>query len=425
MRPSGWMEDGFALQLLRLPAESHRGHYEVICNEYLIPLFHHLFHLPSSPVFDARFWQSWRDYLEVNARYARAALAAPEPGPVFVHDFHLLAVAQSIRRASPSLDRPLLYFHHVPWCDAEYFSLLPRRVVDEIVASVTGYDVIAFNAARWRRNFLACCHAIGLPVTQEGGVLSADGRHVEVMVAPAPIDVAAVRSEAQQPATRRHFARLEHERAGRWALLRVDRVDPWKNVLNGFLAFESLMARRPELAGKLWFLAVLTPARTWSAEYRRYLRDSLVAARRINERFGGAGPEARNPVTVSLARGGGTDHARAFAGMQIADAVLITSFFDGLNIVAKESAVTSTRHSVLILSQNAGVFEQVGDAALPIDPCDPVGIGQAIERAYRMRQKERTARNQQVRRVVEAETPQDWVLAQLKAANLSRRQVAR
>jgi glycosyl transferase family 20 len=227
------------------------------------------------------------------------------------------------------------------------------------------HDVIAFNAMRWRLSFLACCRARGLRVTEDGDLVAGDGRRIKVIVAPSAIDVAGIRSTLEKPATRRHLERFEHERAGRWTLVRVDRVDPWKNILNGFVPVESLLTRWPELAGRIWFLALLTPARSWSAEYRRYLRECLSAARRLNERFAGPGPESPPAVTVSLARGTADDHERVFAGMRLADAVVVTSFFDGLNIVAKEAAVVSSRSPVLIVSRKCRRLRAIGGCGAP------------------------------------------------------------
>lgn len=410
--PHGWAEDGFAVQLLDLPRDAHRGHYEVVSVAYLLRLFHYLYQLPAEPLFDGTFWTAWAGFETVNRAFAEAVLSAPESGSILIQDVHLLAVGRSLRDASPTLTRPLVYFHHIPWCEPDYFGLLPAQVARQILDCMLAHDVVAFNASRWARSFLACCRAWGhRPV--EGGVVGPEGRLVRVLTCPVPLDVPAVRAELELPVTGGWLDRFERERAGRWGLVRVDRVDLWKNVVNGFLAFESLLSRRPELAERVWFLAVLSAARTWSPAYRGYLDESLAAAARVNQHFGRMAGGARDPVTIDLAREEDSDHARALGALGAADGVLVSSFFDGLNLVAKESVIASPRDPILLISRNAGVSEQMDDAALLIDPCDAVGLGREIERAYEMQAPERAARAVRMRQVVEGESPERWIEAQL------------
>ena len=50
-------------------------------------------------------------------------------------------------------------------------------------------------------------------------------------------------------------------------VVRVDRVDPSKNIVRGFEAFGLLLERHPELRGKVGFLALLAPSREDIPEY--------------------------------------------------------------------------------------------------------------------------------------------------------------
>ena len=50
----------------------------------------------------------------------------------------------------------------------------------------------------------------------------------------------------------------------------MDRLDPSKNVILGFRAYGLLLERRPDLLGRVRFLAFLVPSRQSIAEYLLY-----------------------------------------------------------------------------------------------------------------------------------------------------------
>ena len=410
--PDGRERDGYVLQVLEVPEAIHRGHYEVVSVEYLGRLFHYLFELAHAPVFTRAFAGAWRDYARVNALYAEAVLRAPGDDPVFVEDYHLMLVGREIRRLRPSFARPLPYFHHVPWCAPDYFALLPQAVRSEILSALLAHDSIAFHARRWARAFLDCCDRFLPEARVAEDAVAWEGRSVPVFAAPAPVDVAALARTARSPAADRWTARLSRLAAGRRTLVRVDRADLWKNPLRGFQAFELLLEQRPELAAEVCFLAVMTPTRTWVPEYRRYQEACERAARRINERFGRPAP-----VSLLMARDPRLpDHHRALGALRVADAVLVNPLFDGLNLVAKEAAVVSERDAVVVLSENAGSYEELAEGVLGINPFDVAQTADALGRALDMPARERRSRAATLKRAVRARTPEKWIREQLRAA---------
>jgi trehalose 6-phosphate synthase len=414
---------GVALSLLDLPSELHRQHYEVASVGYLGLLFHYLFEPAYTPVFDRRFLRAWEAYREVNRLYATQALRLLEEEVVVsVQDYHLmLLVAEMHRRQQASERLPSIYFHHIPWCEPDYFAMLPESVRDEILQGLVAHDVAAFHSRRWAASFTSCCERF-LP-----GAVCADDTvqwrdcSVRVLSSPAPLDVGRVQALLRDPRTEEWAGRFRQLQAGRWALVRVDRADLWKNVLRGFVALEALLDRRPELAERIWMLAILAPTRMWMAEYRRYLDACRTVVSRINERFTPSGSSAA-PVSLLVADNPQlADRHRALAGLRIADAVLVNSIFDGLNLVAKEGVVASDPGPVLILSRNAGAYDELGSAALAINPFDVAETAAAIERAFEMPPAERAARAGELRRTVLGRRPQDWVAEQLRACGRTSR----
>jgi len=190
-------------------------------------------------------------------------------------------------------------------------------------------------------------------------------------------------------------------------LVRVDRLDPAKNVVRGFEAYERMLERRPDMRGRTRFLSFLVPSRESLPEYQKYRQAVLDAAERINRRFGVAGgPE---PVTLFLQN----NVEAALAGLALADVVLINSLADGMNLVAKELTMAGSDDAVLVLSRTAGVAEAYRDWSLLVDPMDTEQTADALAEALTMPMEERRRRMAGMRAAVEAWTLEDWLMAQL------------
>ena len=164
-------------------------------------------------------------------------------------------------------------------------------------------------------------------------------------------------------------------------IVRVDRLDPSKNVADGFEAYDLLLRRHPELRSKVRFLAFLIPSRDSIPEYCQYKERVLALAESINHRYGT--PEWQ-PVTVFLEN----NRTRALAGLTLHDVLLVNSLADGLNLVSKEGSLLNERDGVLALSDMAGSYQELchgGPARQsprhrrhrddPVSGADYVGLG--------------------------------------------------
>jgi trehalose 6-phosphate synthase len=411
--PRGRDEGGFLLRLLDLPPDLHAMHYDAISNECLWFLFHYLFDVPNLPAFGRPFRKAWDGYRRVNELYATALVDAGRADAILVHDYHLLLVGALVRKKSRAR-RPILYFHHTPWCDPEYFSLLPDDIGREILESMLAYDVVGFHARRWAEAFASCCERF-LRADVSAETIKWRRRSVRMLVAPVPLDTDRLERDVADPQTQASIAEHAQMLTGRKLLLRVDRIDLSKNPLRGFLAYEELLSRRPKLADDVVFLALLYPSRLNVETYRRYFTECLGVVRRINEAFEGRTKTPDGPIQLHFQ----DQYHRSLGAMVSSDALLVNPVFDGLNLVAKEGAYVNERAGTLILSRNAGVFEQLGDPALAINPFDISETADAIEQALDMPGPERERRARRLRREAASDNPLDWAREQLQAAGLS------
>ena len=72
--------------------------------------------------------------------------------------------------------------------------------------------------------------------------------------------------------------------------------------------------------------------------------------------------------------------------------LLVNAIFDGLNLVAKEAPLVNARNGVLVLSENTGAHEELGEWAMTVNPFDVAGQAEAIHEALELPEDERARR---------------------------------
>ena len=90
---------------------------------------------------------------------------------------------------------------------------------------------------------------------------------------------------------------------------------------------------------------------------------------------------------------------------------------DGLNLVAKEGMIVNERDGVLALSRESGVWAELDEVALEVQPFDVSGTADVLHHALSMSADERRAHADAVRERVLRRTAADWFGDQVAAAN--------
>jgi trehalose 6-phosphate synthase len=93
--------------------------------------------------------------------------------------------------------------------------------------------------------------------------------------------------------------------------------------------------------------------------------------------------------------------------------LLVNAIFDGMNLVAKEAPLVNTRAGVLVLSENTGAHDELGEWALTINPFDLLGQANALYDALTMGEEERRRRLEAIRRHVTEHDITGWIESQL------------
>jgi trehalose 6-phosphate synthase len=293
---------------------------------------------------------------------------------------------------------------------------------EPLLRGLLGCDVVAFHTRRFARNFLACARELlDLPVDMEAGIVEVDGRRVAARHYPVSVDVDALEKLAVSEEVARHRVALTAQHLGQDAdghdkalIIRVDRTDPSKNIVRGFQAFDLALTQHPELVGRVTFLASLMPSRTDVPEYGDYLAAVGGIVAEVNARHGTGGWQ---PIDMRLQE----DLAFAVAAYQVADVLVVNSVNDGMNLVAKEAVLANVRDGVLLLSENAGAHEELGDFALTVHPFDIQQQAEAIVEALGMDVEVRRGMLAGAAQAVRDYDVERWLRRQVEDLWLSRR----
>ncbi|GHA52512.1 trehalose-6-phosphate synthase [Streptomyces purpurascens] len=388
-------EDG--VRMLDIPADVHADAYNGVANSVLWFVHHMLYQTPLEPVFDAEFRRQWTSYETYNRAFARAlAEEAAQGAAVVVQDYHLTLVPGMLRELRPDLR--IGHFSHTPWAPPEYFHMLPDDVAGQVLRGMLGADRLGFLTQRWADAFVACAErfADGLGGTRVG-------------VHGLGADADFLRKRAHEPDVEERMAALREQIGeGRRTIVRVDRTELSKNIVRGLLAYRTLLDSHPEWRERVVHVAFAYPSRQDLAVYRDYTAEVQRVSEEINAEYGTPG---WTPVVLNLK----DDFARSLAAYRLADVALVNPIRDGMNLVAKEVPVVSDAGCALVLSREAGAYEELGEDAITVNPYDVTGTAAALHEALSMRPEERAERGKRLAAAATALPPAQWFLDQLDA----------
>jgi trehalose 6-phosphate synthase len=408
--------DKVSINCVRVDDEVFRVYREDYCVRTLIWLFHYLLETSLSyrPAPGSRL--AWDAYQSVNQAFTDTLLKVHDNTPdevILVNDLHLLLVPGLFAQTVPKRNSKLAYFHHVPWCEPEYFGILPELQRTQILKSVLCADFVGFHSRRWALAFLACCQRY-LPNIHIDGTSVLFNDHITwLSVSPGTADKEALARLQVEPGTASWQQQLARQASGRRVIVRVDRMDLWKNHVRGFSAFERLLDRNPSLAADVWFCAIASPTRLQTERHRNYRAACESIVDRINRRFGASA----EVVSVFYPVGSQQARQQALAALSLGSIALVNPIWDGLNLVAKESVLLSEK-SRLVLSVNAGVHDQLAATSLSINPFDEEATADALAQAIEDTGANAAQLAQRARAALADESASTWLDALLNPSGV-------
>ncbi len=411
--------DGIKMRLVIADEDTYNQYYSTIANPLLWFIQHSMWDMTRSPVIDVNTWKAWNEgYTPMNELFADAVAECiadelkknERPIIVFPQDYHLYLFPKFLRERV-GYGVQIQPFVHIPWPGIDGWRILPREMREAILSGMLYSDRIgfqtkrdAFNFVQTARFYLEDAHTYGARdsiVYQE--------RKVHATNYPISIDSDAIEQLIHEPLAHLYKGQMLSQIGDRKLILRVDRVEPSKNILRGLQAYKAMLEAHPEHIGKVQKLALLVPSRMEVDEYQTYLRDIMAEAGMINAQFSS---EFWEPVRVIV----GENYHRALAAMQLYNVLLVNPLADGMNLVAKEGVLVNQRDGVLVLSEHAGAFYELGEYALIVSPFDVYSTANALHDALTMPEDERKRRAEALRAIVQNSNVHQWFERQVEDA---------
>jgi trehalose 6-phosphate synthase len=362
-----------------LTRRDYDQYYRGFSNSILWPACHSRGDLIS---FDRK---DYAGYLRVNAQFARRLVELLEPDDlIWVHDYHLLPFAQALRDLG--VRNPIGFFLHIPFPAPDMLRAVPPH--EELVRAMCAYDVLGFQTENDKQAFVDYIERRGLGSSGEDGVLHACGRVVKVGAYPIGVRPQALAQAAVDHSERPQVQALRTMLDGSKLIIGIDRLDYSKGLVERFQAFERLLEQTPSWQRRVSLLQIAPPTRTDVPAYKPLRHQLEQEMGRINGRFSQLDWTPIHYMNRKYER-------RLLMGLlRHAHVGFVTPLRDGMNLVAKEyvAAQNPDDPGVLVLSEFAGAAAELS-GALIVNPYDPTGMAQALDRALSMPLVERRARH--------------------------------
>lgn len=400
----------YTLRRIWLSEEEQDGYYYGFANEGLWPLCHIAF---IRPVFRETDWQH---YVSVNERFADAVVkeASQDDPIVLVQDYHFALLPRLICNRLPRAT--IVTFWHIPWPNSETFGICPWR--EEIIDGLLGSTILGFHTQFHCNNFLeAADRFMESRIDRERVSVTTSG--LETLIRPYPISIewppAAL--ETQLPVAECRV--LVRERYGlsphTVLLVGIERFDYTKGILDRMRALDDLLTREPGWKGKLVFIQAAAPTRTRLSNYSALQNEGLDLAEEINTRHGKGG---YRPIILSVRHHSPDEVYELF---RAADACIVSSLHDGMNLVAKEFVASrDDEQGVLILSSFAGASRELSEALI-VNPYDIASMADALRRALTMPEREQRERMRLMRELIRERNVYRWAAQMLLDASRLRK----
>ena len=395
----------YDLQPVMLSSEEVDNYYYGFSNEVLWPLFHD-FH--SRCKFKQEYWDV---YQKVNNKFAQQiSQACKEDDTIWVHDYHLLCVAQKLKELG--LHQKCGFFLHIPFPSPDIFCKLPWRF--EILKSLTEYDLLGLQTWHDVQNFLICLERLdfnfNIQENKQIASLELSNKQIKVGAFPISIDFDHFANYPAAEEEQHLISNLYNPGQNGQIMLGVDRLDYSKGIPSRFEAVHTALSKYPDLKGKLSLIQIVVPSREHIPEYQQLKEEIERLVGEINGEFTTPDWLPIYYLYTHLPR------QELLAYYRAADIALITPLRDGMNLVAKEyCAAQREENGVLILSEFAGTAAELSENALLVNPYDILQTADAIHHAFYMQTGERQTRMKFLRKTIKEKDIHHWVSSFLSA----------
>lgn len=359
---------------IHLTPAYENNYYNGYSNRFLWPLCH----MTVDRIYLRRSY--WTAYKKVNSLFAEAILeevGGNEDTVVWLQDYHLALCARSIKEVNPRLI--VIQFWHIPWPPYDIFRICPQR--RELLEGLLANDLLGFQLDTFCRNFMTCVDIeLGAGVDYKEGFIHYKGHTTNVKAFPISID-----SKWFEDAASSNKARRSWERFLKGLNLApdgcvgvgVDRLEYTKGLVKRIEAVDLFFAKYSWYRKRFTYVQIAVHTRKVEP-YLTYRKQVEHLVRSVNDKYRDGLWEPIRYIDKKLT------HEELAAIYNGADMAIVSSIYDGMNLVAKEYMASQVdENGVLLLSEFAGAADAIPGALL-INPYDTEHFADAIRDALQM-----------------------------------------
>jgi trehalose 6-phosphate synthase len=297
----------------------------------------------------------------------------------------------------------IIAFWHIPWPNSETFGIFPWK--EELIHGLLGSTIIGFHTQFHCNNFLETVDRfVESRIDREHEAVVLGGHETFVRPYPISIEWPPAALKDQPPIKQCRFDVRERLGLSEDCKITVgiERFDYTKGVLDRLRGVDCLLTAHPEWIGRFSLVQAAAPTRSKLPAYRELQQEAIALADEINSKYANAGAK---PITLVIRH---HEPSEVFKLFRAADACIVSSLHDGMNLVAKEFvAARDDEMGVLLLSSFAGASRELSEAII-INPYDAQDLGEAMHQALMMPLTEQHERMKSMREQVRSRNVYRW-----------------
>jgi alpha,alpha-trehalose-phosphate synthase [UDP-forming]/trehalose-phosphatase len=392
----------YVLKRVWLEEEEINNFYHGYSNHVLWPLCH----ISLDRVYFRKKY--WYDYIRSNEKFAKAVLEEVSPrSVVWIHDYHLCIVPKILREKYPEL--AISHFWHIPWPNYSVFRICPQS--KEILESLLKNNIIGFQLPLFSRNFMECVKESieQADVDFKNSTITHKGHTTRVKDFPISVDFDKFNELAQSLKTinTMQLFKQRYHLTKKYIGIGVDRLEYTKGLIKRLQAIDLFFERYPKFIERFTFIQIAVPTRM-KEPYVSYKASVEGLVRKINRKY------ARGNWNPIIYRDIKAEHKDLVVFYRLADVAVISSIYDGMNLVAKEFVASRIdRKGVLLLSEFAGAAEEL-EGAILVNPYDIEEFSDGIKTVLELPARDKASRMKTLRRQVKDKDIYNWICDILK-----------
>lgn len=387
----------YMLKRVWLSPSEVENYYHGYSNQVLWPLCHITL---DRVYFRKKFWE---DYKKANKAFSDAVLEEADSNSIiWIHDYHLCLVPGILRNERPELT--IAHFWHIPWPDWSVFRICPQA--KEIIEGLLGNDLIGFQIPLFVKNFMDCAsECLDADIDYSRATIDFKGHTTRLKTFPISIDFDKFNSMASSQRTIRMTENIKekHGVTQGYIGIGVDRLEYTKALLKRLQAIDLFFDRYERFRRKFTFIQIAVPTRMREPyiSYKKAVEDMVS---KINKKYSIGNWKPIIYIDTKV------EHKDLVSYYRAADVAIISSVYDGMNLVAKEYVASKPdEKGVLILSEFAGASEEL-EGSILVNPYDIEQFSECIKTALKMPEKEKVSRMAALRRLVSENNIHKWII---------------